>query len=110
MVENGARNQLSVEALIASEGGFDQVPAGTVSQIEYWQISGGRAQPGTIKPMHTNGFDSAKMRDSLERLVSAYDDMSTCYLSEPVPSLVPPFRPYKHLARCREWQIKADDD
>ncbi|MGB2333193.1 MAG: double-strand break repair protein AddB [Candidatus Puniceispirillaceae bacterium] len=110
MVENGARNQLSVEALIASEGGFDQVPAGAVSQIEYWQISGGRAQPGTIKPMHTNGFDSAKMRDSLERLVAAYDDMSTCYLSEPVPSLVPPFRPYKHLARCREWQIEADDD
>ena len=60
MVENGARNQLSVEALIASEGGFDRVPAGAVSQIEYWQISGRRAQPGTIKPMHTNGFDSAK--------------------------------------------------
>jgi ATP-dependent helicase/nuclease subunit B len=110
MVENGARNQLLVEALIASEGGFDQVPAGAVSQIEYWQISGGRAQPGTIKPMQTNGFDSAKMRESLERLVTAYDDMSTCYVSEPVPSLVPPFRPYKHLARCREWQIEADDD
>jgi ATP-dependent helicase/nuclease subunit B len=110
MVENGARNQLSVEALIASEGGFDQVPAGAVSQIEYWQISGGRTQPGMIKPMHTSGFDSAKMRDSLEQLVAAYDDTSTCYLSEPVPSLVPPFRPYKHLARCREWQIEADDD
>ena len=84
--------------------------AGVVSQIEYWQISGGRAQPVTIKALHTNGFDSAKMRESLERLVTAYDDMSTCYLSEPVPSLVPPFRPYKHLARCREWQIEADDD
>ena len=110
MVENGARNQLSVEALIASEGGFDQVPAGEVSQIEYWQISGGRAHAGTIQPMHINGVDSAKMRDNLERLIAAYDEMSTCYLSEPVPSLVPPFRPYKHLARCREWQIEADDD
>ena len=110
MVENGARNQLSVEALIATEGGFDQAPAGAVSQIEYWQISGGRAQPGTIKPMHTKGFDSAKMRYNLERLVAAYDDISTCYLSEPVPSLVPSFRPYKHLARCREWQIEADND
>jgi hypothetical protein len=43
-------------------------------------------------------------------LVAAYDDPSTCYLSEPVPTRVPPFRPYKHLARCREWQIEADDD
>jgi len=110
MVEDGARNQLSVEALIASEGGFDQVPAGPVSLLEYWKISGGRAQPGTIKAVHKNGFDPAKMRAGLEWLVAAYDDPSTCYLSEPVPSLVSPFRPYKHLARCREWQIGAEDD
>ena len=89
MVEDGARNQLSVEALIASEGGFDPVPAGpAVSLLEYWKISGGRAQPGTIKAVHKNGFDPAKMRAGLEWLVAAYDDRSTCYLSEPVPSLV----------------------
>ena len=98
------RNTRSVKSLVFP------VPAGAVSQVEYRQIAGGRTQPGIIKPMHTNGFDSAKMRDSLEQLVAAYDDMSTCYLSEPVPALVPPFRPYKHLARCREWQIEADDD
>ena len=45
MVEDGARNQLSVEALIASEGGFDQVPAG---RYLYWNIGkylvGGHSQ------------------------------------------------------------------
>ncbi|MGB1046174.1 MAG: PD-(D/E)XK nuclease family protein, partial [Candidatus Puniceispirillaceae bacterium] len=45
MVAEGARNQLSVEALIAAEGGFDQAPAGDVLRLEYWQLSGSRAQP-----------------------------------------------------------------
>jgi ATP-dependent helicase/nuclease subunit B len=110
MVAEGARNQLSVEALIAAEGGFDQAPAGDVSRLEYWRLSGSRAQPGSIKPVRKDGFDPVKMRHDLELLVAAYDDPSTCYLSEPVPTRVPPFRPYKHLARCREWQIEADDD
>ena len=110
MVAEGARNQLSVEALIAAEGGFDQAPAGDVLRLEYWQLSGSRAQPGIIKPVRKDGFDPLKMRHDLELLVAAYDDPSTCYLSEPVPSRVPPFRPYKHLARCREWQIEADDE
>ena len=110
MVEDGVRNQLSVAALIASEGGFDDVPAGPVSRLEYWKISGGRVHPGTIKVMLKNGFDPVKMRTGLEWLVAAYDEPSTCYLSEPVPSLVSPFRPYKHLARCGEWQIGAEDE
>jgi len=111
-VREGARNQLSVEALIAAEGGFDNAPAGDVSGLEYWHISGSRTQPATIKSMDNTGFDPVKMRADLEALVAAYDDDSTCYLSEPVPSRVPPYRPYKHLARCREWQVegRADDD
>jgi len=108
-VEEGARNQLSVEALIASEGGFERVPAGPVSKLEYWQISGGRTQPASIKPMHKDGFDAVTMRANLESLVAAYDSEITRYPSEPVPRLVPPFRPYKHLARCSEWRAEGGD-
>ena len=54
--------------------------------------------------------DSPAGRVSSAQIVAAYDDPSTCYFSEPMPTRVPPFRPYKHLARCGEWQIEADDD
>ena len=110
MVAEGARNQLSIEALIAAEGGFNQVPAGVVSRLEYWQLSGSRGKPGRIKTVRKDGFDPVKMRRDLESLVAAYDDPKTCYLSEPVPTRLLALRPYRHLARCREWQIEVDDE
>ena len=45
----GVRNQLAVEGLIACEGGFDMLPAGSVNALEYWQLSGKRVAPGEIK-------------------------------------------------------------
>ena len=108
--QEGSNIAAEVEALIAAEGGFNKAPAGDVSRLEYWQLSGSRSHPGSIKHVSKGGFDPVKMRHDLELLVAAYDNPLTCYLSEPVPNRVLPFRPYKHLARCREWQIEADDD
>ncbi len=110
MVEKGIRNQLSVEALIAFEGGFKQVPSGQILKLEYWQISGAQQQPASIKEIWKEGFSASEMSMYLQDLIATYDLDATCYPSEPVPHLVPQFRPYRHLARCSEWRVESSDE
>jgi hypothetical protein len=48
-------------------------------------------------------FDADEVRDRLERLANYFDQANTPYASELDPINVPPFKPYQHLSRSREW-------
>ncbi|MDB2499066.1 double-strand break repair protein AddB [Alphaproteobacteria bacterium] len=103
LVKKGVRNQLAVEGLIAFDGGFESLPAGDVRSLEYWQLSGKKSAPGEIKTPFADLFDADEVRDRLERLANYFDQADTPYASELDPINVPPFKPYQHLSRSREW-------
>ena len=105
LIKKGVRNQLAVEGLIAFDGGFDSLPAGAIKSLEYWQLSGKKSAPGEIKTPFDNLFDVDEVRDRLEKLANHFDQANTPYTSELEPINVPPFRPYQHLSRSREWLL-----
>jgi ATP-dependent helicase/nuclease subunit B len=103
LIKKGVRNQLAVEGLIAFDGGFESLPAGEIRSLEYWQLSGKKSAPGEIKTPFADLFDADEVRDRLERLANYFDQANTPYASELDPINVPPFKPYQHLSRSREW-------
>jgi len=103
LIKKGVRNQLAVEGLIAFDGGFESLPAGAVRSLEYWQLSGKKSAPGEIKTPFADLFDADEVRDRVERLANYFDQADAPYASELDPINVPPFKPYQHLSRSREW-------
>ncbi len=107
-VENGFAPQLLLEAVMARQGGFDGVPAGNVTALGYWRLSGGDPA-GEDKPIR--GDIAALTDDALagfERLVARFDDPNTPYLAQPRPDKAPRYGAYNHLARVKEWSSGLD--
>ena len=99
----GLAPQLPLEAAIAAACGFAGIGSAAVSQLAFWQLSGG-TPPGKAKPVKED--PAALGRDALaglESLVEAFDDPETPYLSRPRPGAAPRYSDYTHLARVREW-------
>ncbi|MFO1155835.1 MAG: PD-(D/E)XK nuclease family protein, partial [Rhodospirillales bacterium] len=111
-VENGAAQQLPLEAAIAAAGGFPGIPADTpISELCYWHLKGGdeggaRCRAGT-RPAQELGEDALA---ALARLVNAFDDPQTPYQAQPRPHLAPRVSDYAHLARVKEWTVEADEE
>ncbi len=107
-VENGFAPQLLLEAAMARAGGFHGVPAGDVTALGYWRLSGGDPA-GEDKPIRG---DIATLTDDalagFERLVARFDDPKTPYLAQPRPDKAPRFGAYNHLARVKEWSSGLD--
>jgi len=99
----GYAPQLALEAVILRGGGFKDIPAGDVSSLAYWQLSGGET-PATIRPVRG---DATELADSalagLRVLIESFDDPETPYAAIPRPGRAPRFNDYAHLARNREW-------
>ena len=102
-IRAGYAPQLPLEAAIASDGGFEGVPGGVVRDLSHWRLSGGNP-PGIVRDVRTDVTElAAEALDRLQRLVAAFDDPETPYVSTPEPDWPPPFPDYDHLARLREW-------
>ena len=103
----GYSPQLPLEAAIAREGGFPEVPPGMPGELIYWHLTGGRL-PGE----ECNALGRAKAtaqevsEDALEglyRRILDFDDPDTPYPAIPRPAHAPRFNDYAHLARHKEW-------
>lgn len=109
-VAAGYAPQLPLEAAIAQAGGFEDVPAGAVSQLLYWRLKGG-AEGGEEKRA---GDDPARLAaealEGLRALVAAFDDDATPYEARPHPERAPRYSDYLHLARVREWSTAGDEE
>lgn len=99
----GFSPQLTLEAVIVSEGGFSKIPAREPKALQYWKLSGGRPAAditnvsGDIKQL----IEEAK--DGVTRLMQAFNDPQTPYLSSPWPDWKLSYNDYAHLAREKEW-------
>lgn len=99
----GFSPQLPLEAAIAAAGGFRGIPAGTVSSLEFWRLSG-NDPAGERKPVASDIEPIvAAASTGLAELIAQFDDPGTAYLSQPDPSRASPWSDYDHLARVQEW-------
>jgi ATP-dependent helicase/nuclease subunit B len=106
----GEAPQLPLEAAIAIAGGFAGMPAGEVSTLSYWRVSGGR-EAGQIKNIKAHGGELAQAaRQGLADLIARFDDPNTAYLARPRPAIAPRFSDYDHLARIKEWSAGGPGD
>ena len=109
-VASGLSPQLSLEAAIALEGGFEGVGARPVAELAFIRLSGG-APAGEYKAVNAMR-DSAPLppvilaieaRDGLLRRIAQFDLPETAYLSRPRPQWLSHVGDYDHLARVKEW-------
>lgn len=102
----GYTPQLPLEGVIAVNGGFDLVPAKQVSDLSYWQLSGGEIA-GKISSFNASKKvdvmeEVKKSYDGLTKLVTTFDLLETPYLSNPNP-MQRGYGEFDHLARSKEW-------
>ena len=108
-VSDGRRPQLSLEAAIATAGGFAGVDAAEVGALAYWRLSGAETA-GEITAIGGNADQLAREAAAgLLALVSRFDDPATPYHPVPRPALAPRWNDYAHLARHKEWSVPGGE-
>ncbi|MEL6567290.1 MAG: double-strand break repair protein AddB [Pseudomonadota bacterium] len=109
----GLSQQMPLQALIASSGGFEGVAAASVGELTYVAV---KAKPdvrviGTGRNLSASPQDLAEeAREGLTKLIGAYGDPNRAYLSAPRAQFVKYEGDYGRLARRAEWTSEIDDD
>jgi ATP-dependent helicase/nuclease subunit B len=112
-VRMGLSPQLTLEAAILREGGFETIPAGSsVSKLTYVRLSGNNP-PGEEKTLElkVNKGDTAQLpddaadeaRQKLEALIRAFEDENRAYTSLNLSMWSNRYGSYDDLARIKEW-------
>ncbi|MEQ1789899.1 MAG: double-strand break repair protein AddB, partial [Rickettsiales bacterium] len=99
--ENGISNQLPLEALIVQNGQLPEgVSAATVSQMEYWKLSGNEVKC----EITLVEIDVQETRERLENLIRKFDNPQMPYSAQMDGSLLR-YNDYEHLTRRKEWEV-----
>ncbi|MBT3070310.1 double-strand break repair protein AddB [Rhodomicrobium sp. Az07] len=104
--------QLALEGLLAMEGAFAGLPAGSAPELCYIVASGGEP-PGEVVTLKMPAAEAiAAAKAGLLLRIARFDDEATPYTYETRAI----FRdkadndPYAHLARVKEWSAAADGE
>lgn len=100
-IRAGFAPQLPLEALMAEAGAFGPVPAGEIGGLAFWRLHGGDP-PAKITEIKDYEAAIELARDGFEKLLNAFSQAQTPYLSYPRPEAAGA-GDYDHLARVREW-------
>ncbi|MDB5619790.1 double-strand break repair protein AddB [Tardiphaga sp.] len=117
-VRMGLSPQLTLEAAILREGGFENIPAGaSVSELTYVRLSG-NSPPGEEKVLELkierkddpqDPDDAAiEAREKLEALILKFEDETTPYNSLSLSMWSNRYGSYDDLARIKEWSAAGD--
>jgi ATP-dependent helicase/nuclease subunit B len=106
-VRTGLAPQLTLEAAMLRNGGFDGIVAGAVAELVYVQLKGGQPA-GEVKPiLFKDGTAPDDQADralaKLTELAQHFDDDQTPYRSLVHPMWRTRYGDYDHLARVKEW-------
>src|SRR5262249_14488275 len=113
-VRAGLAPQLTLEAAILRQGGFDGVPkGGSVAQLLYVRLSGG-ARAGEEFPIQVDDITPDQHADQavvkLTELLRKFADPATPYYSLLHPMWATRYGDYDHLARVPEWSVFGDEN
>lgn len=109
-VLSGLAPQLSLEALIATDGGFAGLGKAQVSQIAYLELRGGDPA-GQEKPVRAEVDELiARARAGLLTRITLFDDPATPYPSRVRPMFVAFPGSFDHLARVKEWSVYGQSE
>lgn len=119
-VRMGLSPQLTLEAAILRQGGFEGIPAGaSVSELLYIRLSG-NTPPGEEKPVELkinrgdtplfpdDGADEALRK--LEALIRRFEDEAQPYTSLNLSMWTNRYGKYDDLARIKEWSAGGGSD
>jgi ATP-dependent helicase/nuclease subunit B len=110
-VKAGFSPQLTLEAAMLRQGGFEGLPPLETEEATYLKLggaaggedkhAGGKAENiGDLAEQHFAG---------LQMLLNAFGCEDTPYLSRPFPKFAPRFSDYDHLARVKEWSATGGE-
>ncbi len=112
-VESGRSPQLPLEALIASDNGFADIPLVPVTKLTYIRATGGEP-PGKEIALKLDNLAATieRAKVGLENLVAVYDNPDTPYRALRRASFKQAysFDDYAHLARVAEWSGGEDGE
>ena len=105
-VRTGLAPQLTLEAAMLRNGGFDGIAGGSIAELVYVQLKGGdpAGDPKTIdfkEGTPDSQADHALVK--LTRLAQLFDDDKMPYRSLVHPMWRTHYGDYDHLARVKEW-------
>ena len=109
-VAAGRATQLLVEALIAWDGGYDDVPGCDIAKMQYWKLSGRKDKIGDIADVMPDDGSPEDTRVMMQSLINLFDNPETTYPAEPNIKYKLAYNPYRHLARISEWQQDGHDE
>src|SRR5579862_4357545 len=106
-VRTGLAPQLTLEAAMLRQGGFENIPANSsVAEIAYVKLKGGEP-PGEYAPIKfkdgTPDSQADRALAKLSELARRFDDESEPYRSLVHPMWRTHYGDYDHLARVKEW-------
>lgn len=104
-VESGREPQLVLEAWIAAEGGFPDVPARLAEELVYLSLrTSGTLDPTNEVRRFANTDELVRAaRDGVSRLLAHFAEPSTPFRPIPRPEIARGDDPFDHLARTAEW-------
>jgi ATP-dependent helicase/nuclease subunit B len=113
-VRTGLSPQLTLEAAILRQGGFDGIPAGSsVEELLYVRLRGG-AEPGEEKFIIFKEGTPDSQADhalaELTRVLGEFADPAKPYNSLLHPMWSNHYGTYDHLARVKEWSLTGGAD
>jgi ATP-dependent helicase/nuclease subunit B len=112
-VRTGLAPQLTLEAAILRGGGFEDVSAGSVSEISYVTLKGGEPAGKPNEINFKDGTPDSQADHALARLkelAAKFEDAATPYLSLVHPMWTTHYGDYDHLARVKEWSATGGGD
>ena len=110
-VQHGRSLQLRVEALIAADGGFDDLQGlHEINAMHYWQVSGKRSLPIDVKNVTPDDSFVTETRQGIEALLTAFQQPQQGYRAEPLAREANRYSDYRHLARVAEWGTPSDEE
>ena len=112
MIRTGFDQQMPLQALIASKGGFEKVRAAPVAGLEYVELKG-KPKARTIGPGKEGDLTPAAMvaraEEGMQRLIADYRAAGAVFASAPRVQFVKYDYGYNLLARLAEWISDTSD-
>jgi ATP-dependent helicase/nuclease subunit B len=112
-VRTGLAPQLTLEAAILRGGGFAPIVSGSVSEIAYVALKGGK-EPGKVEVIKfkegTPDSQADRALSKLKELAATFEDESKPYLSLVHPMWKTHYGDFDHLARVKEWSLTGGTD